>query len=218
MSQNFWIEEYLRPAFVSDAAWQKVRDHLFLEISDPLEGVPDYLTDTITRLESMGFTNVTMLTALKFQVEQILDLGSLQERTNIGSLGQGWSSLADVRLQISETGAKTISGLVSIDALYSLNASASAQYIASVSLGKVVGQDGSMTKDGVMLRPVFTSSNTSSNGFSLITTLAGYEAIASSGDKFVFDADGKFLSFVTNQGHEIDVIYDLEGRIARYEN
>lgn len=53
MSQNFWIEEYLRPAFVSDAAWQKVRDHLFLEISDPLEGVPDYLADTVTRLESM---------------------------------------------------------------------------------------------------------------------------------------------------------------------
>ena len=156
MPKNFWIEEYLRPNFVSDEAWQKVQDHLLSEISDPLEDASDYLAETVARLEGMGFTNVTPLAALKFQVEQSLDLGSLQERTNLGSMGQGWSSLADVKLQINEAGAKTISGLVSIDAFYSLNASSSAQYIASISLGKIVSQDGGMTNDGVMLRPVWS--------------------------------------------------------------
>ena len=218
MSKIFWSEDFLRPVFVSDDVWQKIRGNLLLEISDNLDDLPAYFEDTIARLEDIGLTQVGYLSALQFQVRQALDFGSLQERANVGSLGQGWSTLADVRLQFDNTGAKTISGLLNFEALYLLNAEMSAQYLVSTPLGKVVGQDGNLSSNNVLMRPVFMPGNDSSNGMTLVSTANGYDAMTESGDKYVFDHDGKLLLFVTNAGREIEVIYDLDGRISRYED
>ncbi len=190
MSKSFWIEDALRPAFVNDDIWEKVREDLLGPLGNSLDNAPDALDEALSRLESMGFEQPTYLMALKLHVAQILDSGSLQERANIGSLGQGWSSLADVRL-ISENGVKTISGLVSIDALYNLNASSSAKYIVSAPLGTVVALDGGLS-GGVMGRPSFTNYEPSSNGLTLKETPEGYEAATLAGDKFIFDENGKF--------------------------
>lgn len=216
MSKSYWFEEALRPAFVSDEVWQKVRESLLEPLSLSLEDIPDALDEAIMRLESMGFSEPDHLMALKLHVAQILDSGSLQEHANTGSLGQGWSSLADVKL-ISDNGAKTISGLVSIDALYNLNASASAKYIVSATLEKVVGQDGRLSSESTE-RPLFTNFQPASNGLILKQISTGYEATTAAGEKYVFDEAGKFTLFVTKQGHEVEIIYDINDRISRYEN
>lgn len=217
MSKVYWSYAGLRPIFASDEAWEKILSNFLSHVSDPLNDLPDALEDDILRLDAMGFTSPTALMALRFEMEQAGDFGSLAERGQVGSMGQGWSSLADVRLQISDRGV-AMSGLVDPSLIAALDATRTAQYIVSVPLGKTIGQDGRFVEGGNFNRPVFSHDQPQSSGMMLEYITGGYKVTTNAGEQYLFDDTGKLESFITATGEEITVTYDINDRISRYEN
>lgn len=66
MSDTYWSEEaFLRPNFVSDGVWQQILNNFLGTISDPVTDLPNALQDDIARLQSMGLSNPSDLTALE---------------------------------------------------------------------------------------------------------------------------------------------------------
>ncbi len=223
MSNNtYWSEQsFLRLAFISDESWKKIFSN-FLSYAggDPLQNIEAVLEDEIARLTDMGLSQPSLLAALQFALERAGDFGSLAERSREGSLGQGWSSLADIELMISPNGAISVIGLVNVDLLRALDATKTAQYAVSLSLDMVVGQEGLLVDGSSFLRPSFAPNlnQYTDSGMTLTVVSNGYVVTTGRGDRFIFDQDGKLTSFVSSTGEEIAVIYDTEGRIARYED
>lgn len=218
MSNAYWSEEFLRPAFANDAVWQKILSNFLSHIGgDPAANLPVALQSDLDRLISLGISSPTALAALKFEIEQAGDFGTLAERGSMGAMGQGWSSLADIKLLIAADGSKIVTGLANADALKALDATRTAQYAVSLPLGKIIGQDGRFV-GSAFVRPVFEPLQTTYKDMTLAPITGGYELKTGAGDMFVFGADGKLTSFVSGTGEEITVIYDVNDRISRYEN
>jgi RHS repeat-associated protein len=217
MSSTYWSESFLRPPFVTDEVWQKILSNLLSQIGDPIDDIGTSLQDDFDRLEVLGFTDPSPYLVMTFEAQQAGDFGSIAERNQIGALGQGWSSLSDIRLLISDNGSKSIAGLVDMSALKSLDATKIAQYSVSISLDKVLGQDGKFV-DGQFIRPTFSLERPTSGELTLISVSGGFEARANSGDRYLFDEQGKLVTFVSSEGEEISVVYDVNDRIERYEN
>lgn len=217
MSNAYWSEEtFLRPSFITDAVWQKILTNFLGHIGNPLDDLPETLQDDIDRLEALGVTAPTALDALRFEIEQSGDFGSLAERGRLGSMGQGWSSLADIKLLISAEGI-SMEGLANATALSSLNSYQTTQYAVSLSLGKFVGQDGRFA-GSEFARPLFTLEQRTSGDMTLSVISGGYQVTTAAGDVYNFDETGKLESFVSGNGQEIAVTYDMNDRISRYED
>ncbi len=103
MTYTLWSEEnFLRPAEASSDAWQKILSNFYNYIIDPVEDLPTELDDVKDRLEAMGLTAPSNVASVKFILEQAGDFGSIVERSHSGAMGQGWSSLADIKLVVAE--------------------------------------------------------------------------------------------------------------------
>ncbi|MEZ5902062.1 MAG: RHS repeat-associated core domain-containing protein [Alphaproteobacteria bacterium] len=219
MSNTYWSEgEFLRPDFISDDVWQKIFDNFLDYIGDPLVDLPTSLDGAKTRLTDMGVSAPNDLAAMQFILQQAGDFGTLAERGREGVMGQGWSSLADIKLLINEDGSKQVIGLVNADALTALNSSYTSEYAVSLSLGKILGQTGKFVDSGSFVRPSFTTNQTTQGDMKLVTLSTGYELITGAGDKFAFDQNGKFTSFVSGTGEMITITYDVNDRISRYDD
>lgn len=219
MSNTYWSEgAFLRPNFISDEAWQHIFNNFLSHVGDPVDDLPLALQGDLDRLVGMGIANATTLGALRFEIEQAGDFGSLAERDQTGSLGQGWSSLADIKLVSADDGAMSVTGLANVGMLSALNATQTAQYAISLSLSQIIGQDGKLAGNSDFLRPTFTSSKTVSGNMSLSEITGGHLVTTSAGDELTFDQDGKLVSFVSSTGEAINVIYDVNDRLSRYEN
>ncbi len=219
MTETYWSEEELfRPAFIEDDVWQNIYANFLSQIGDPLGNLPNTLQEDISRLESMGLSDVSDYTALLFDLEQAGDFGSLAERGREGSMGEGWSSLADIRLLIADNGSKMVTGLVNTDALETLDATQTAQYVVSVPLNKIISQEGKLVSSADFARPSFTEDNAVSGNMTLKVISSGYEMTSSDGDAYIFDQEGILTSFVSAIGEEISVLYDVDGRLYRYES
>ncbi len=219
MSNIYWSEEeFLRPAFISDDVWHSILNNFLSHVGNPVSALPNALQDDIDRLVSLGLSQPSDLAALRFELQQAGDFGSLAERGQIGSLGQGWSSLADIKLLIADDGSKSVTGLVNADILTALDANETAQYAVSLPLGKIIGQDGRFVESGAFARPSFTTNQSVDGDMTLTTITGGHQVTTGAGDKFIFNQDGKLTSFVSSAGEVITVIYDVNDRISRYEN
>ncbi|MBL4804628.1 MAG: hypothetical protein JKY71_07155 [Alphaproteobacteria bacterium] len=140
---NYWSEELLRPAFVEDDVWHTILNNFLTSVSaDPVSNLPSTLAEDIARLQSAGISEPSDLAALHYDMQQAGDFGSLTERGKMGSLGQGWSSLADIKLLIAEDGSKTLSGYIDSGSLSALDATRTAQYSISLPLNVGVDQQG----------------------------------------------------------------------------
>lgn len=218
MSNTYWSEQsFLRPLFIDDESWTKILSNFLSPVGDPVNDLPLALQDDLDRLEAMGFASPTSLMALRFALDQAGDFGSIAERGQVGSMGQGWSSLADVGLQISGSG-MAITGLVDPGLIAALDATRTAQYTVSVPLGKTIGQDGRFAEGGNFTRPVFTLDQRQNSGMTLEYITGGYKVTTNAGEQYLFDATGKLESFITSTGEQITVIYDVNGRLSRYES
>lgn len=210
-------EEALRPDFISDAAWNTTYNNFLANVGSTVGDLSSALAEDARRIGAAGGEQQSVETALQFELEQAGDFGSLVERSEIGVLGKGWDSIADLGLQIANDGTISVKGFLDAGVFRSMDVTQAAQYNVSLSVGKAVDTNGFLTSN-VNTSPVFVRGENTDNGFTLVSIRNGYRITTADNDKFYFDRAGKLISVQPNASLEVIAIYNDEGQITGFEN
>ncbi len=210
-------EASLRPDFVSDAAWNMTYNNFLADVGSTVGDLSSALAEDARRIGVAGGEQQSVETALQFELEQAGDFGSLVERSEVGVLGKGWDSIADLGLQIANDGTISVKGFLDAGVFRSMDVTQAAQYNVSLSVGKAVDTNGFLTTN-VNTSPVFARGENTDNGFTLVSIRNGYRITTADNDKFDFDRAGKLISVQPNASLEVIAIYNDEGQITGFEN
>ncbi|WP_037911774.1 Ig-like domain-containing protein, partial [Sulfitobacter mediterraneus] len=208
-----------QPDFLPQEAQDRVADVLAGQFGATIGDVAQALLPYDKALTSFGLGGGSAATALAFAVEEAGDFGSIAERGLQGGMGQGWSSLADLGLQM-EDGFVQLTGLGDPAVLGALSADLSAIYTLSQSVGRTMLLSGTLLERDSGPRPAFQLGEDGvfrpANGFSgsLSQTETGFELRYPDGSLLSFDAAGKFLQMLGQDGSLTTANYDDNGRIS----
>jgi RHS repeat-associated protein len=212
----------LRPAFMQDAAWQRILANFESETGGTTAGLLSVLADNSALIDELGLADSSAMAAWAFELEQAGDFGSIAERATPGSLGDGWAFIGDVRLDIGADGDIAWRGSTDLGALFSLDPSSAARYTVSSSAGVSVALNGGVLGAAAADRPVFVRSidgsyaTDSAFGGTLVKTADGYEVRGDNSARLRFDSDGRLQTVMSSTGREVQVTYDAEGRITGF--
>ncbi|MBM1558800.1 cadherin-like domain-containing protein, partial [Sulfitobacter mediterraneus] len=208
-----------QPDFLPQEAQDRVADVLAGQFGATIGDVAQALLPYDKALTSFGLGGGSAATALAFAVEEAGDFGSIAERGLQGGMGQGWSSLADLGLQM-EDGFVQLTGLGDPAVLAALSADLSAIYALSQSVGRTMLLSGTLLERDAGPRPAFQLGEDGvfrpANGFSgsLSQTETGFELRYPDGSLLSFDAAGQFLQMLGQDGSLTTANYDDNGRIS----
>lgn len=211
-------EVFLRPDFVSDAAWNMTYSNFLANVGSTVRDLSSALAEDARRIGAAGGEQQSVESALQFELEQAGDFGSLAERSEVGVLGKGWDSIADIGLQISNDGTISVKGFLDAGVFRSMDITQAAQYNVSLSVGKAVDGNGFLVTNNVGASSVFGRGENTDNGFTLVSIRNGYRITTADNDKFDFDRSGKLISVQPNASLEVIAIYNDEGQITGFEN
>lgn len=188
----------LQPSFTEASTVSRIENNLLAQFGDTIGSLTTTLVSHADHFASLGLNAESATAALAFATETAGDFGSLAERGKVGSLGQGWSSLADIGLDIDGTTVQ-MRGLVDFSALRALSVDASALYTVSNSAGRSVSLSGDALALGAPERPQFEQGIDGRfqtvSGFigTLTATDTGFSLLTDNGETLEFDQDGNFL-------------------------
>lgn len=212
----------LRPAFMQDAAWQRILANFESETGGTTAGLLSVLADNSALIDELGLADSSAMAAWAFELEQAGDFGSIAERATPGSLGDGWAFIGDVKLDIGADGDIAWRGSTDLGALFSLDSSSAARYTVSSSAGVSVALNGGVLGAAPASRPVFVRNvdgsyaTDSAFGGTLVKTADGYEVRGDNSARLRFDSDGRLQTVMSSTGREVQVTYDAEGRITGF--
>lgn len=216
-----WEEraDILRPAGLTEEAWADAFAAFQLASGTTLGSFVEELSESAARLASFGIGGNSAAAALAFELEQALDFGSLAARTEVGSLGEGWAFIGDIRLEIGAEGDAVLKGLASFDALSLLDARAVAAYTLSSSVDRAVdlnGGLGSALPTNVEFSRDVTGAFSGGGllGATLERTTTGYSLSSEDGRVLSFNSDGRLLGMVDALGRQTNASYDSAGAIT----
>ncbi len=124
-------EAALKPAGMDDATWGRVFANFSAEAGSTVGSLTQALAADAALLSSFGIDAQSGSAALAFELEQAGDFGSLAARGATGSLGQGWTTIADVGLSLGADGSVTLLGPADLLGLFTLDATAAGAYTLS---------------------------------------------------------------------------------------
>ncbi|MCR9089481.1 MAG: Ig-like domain-containing protein [Rhodobacteraceae bacterium] len=208
-----------QPDFLEPSVVARIEGNITALFGTTIASLTSSLIPYAEQLASFGLDSSTATGALAFAFEAAGDYGSIQERGTLGSLGQGWASLADLGLKIDGTSVR-MSGLADIDALRALSVDAAALYTVSSAAGRSVSLGGDPLALTQPARPQFEQARdgsfvtTSAFDGTLRATEDGYALVLSGGEVLVFDADGAFLWMEMTDGLRVTAAYDGAGNIV----
>ncbi|QCI80360.1 hypothetical protein E6W36_15120 [Hankyongella ginsenosidimutans] len=210
------LKPSLRPAGLSDAAW----DHTFTNFVNSVGTTIGSLTTELARdagvFHSFGITSDSGSALLAFELEQAGDFGSLAARSTSGSVGAGWTSIADLGLSVAADGSVTFKGAADLNGLFSLSVGGLATYTLSASVDRSVDLNGNILSGAASLPPVFfrqpDGSYSASGGYTLNKTATGFDLTRSDGTVLNFDSAGHVLSATSASGQHIDATVDATGK------
>ncbi|WP_299484140.1 Ig-like domain-containing protein [uncultured Roseibium sp.] len=208
----------LQPSFVEAPVVSRIEDNLVARFGETIGTLSNALASHATQFETFGLNATSATAALAFAIEAAGDYGSIAERGQIGSLGQGWSTVADIGLAIDGTTVQ-LKGLTEIAALRSLSVDAAALYTVSASAGRSVALSGETLALTAPVRPVFEQGIdgrfSTSGAFegTLVKTADGYRLDLDDGNALLFDSDGIFLRMEMSDSRQIVANHDGDMRI-----
>ncbi len=209
----------LQPSYTEAAVVARIETNLEALFGTTIGSLTDVLAAHADRLGTFDLSTTSATAALAFAIEAAGDYGSLAERGKMGSLGQGWASLADLGLAIDGTSVE-LRGLTDIGALRALSLDASALYTVSNSTGRSVSLSGDVLALAAPARPSFEQGldgqfqTIGAFTGTLVKSADGYAIELRNGDRLLFDADGAFLRMAIADGREIVASHDAEMRIT----
>lgn len=209
----------LQPAFVDQDVVARIGDNLLAQFGETIGSLTASLGAHADRFASLGISAESATAALSFAIEAAGDYGSLAERGTSGSLGQGWSALADLGLDIDSPSVQ-LRGLADVEALQGLSLDSSALYTVSNSVGRAVSLSGDVLALAAPPRPQFEQEVDGSfrtiglfDG-TLIQSDVGFEVRTSDGETLFFDQDGSFQRMELPDGLAVTADHDAEMRIT----
>lgn len=209
----------LQPNFLEADVAARIEANLVTQFGATVSTLTTSLAAHADSLASLGLNADSATAALAFAIEAAGDYGSLQERGKDGSLGQGWSSLADIGLDIEGTTVQ-MRGLADLGALRALSVDASALYTVSNSAVRSVSLSGDALALAAPVRPQFEQSidgsfqTTSAFAGTFSATDTGFSILTDDGETLVFDADGNFLQAQLADGQLITAAHDGDMQIT----
>jgi len=209
----------LQPNFLEADVAARIEANLVTQFGATVSTLTTSLAAHADSLASLGLNADSATAALAFAIEAAGDYGSLQERGKDGSLGQGWSSLADIGLDIDGTTVQ-MRGLADLGALRALSVDASALYTVSNSAVRSVSLSGDALALAAPVRPQFEQSidgsfqTTSAYAGTFSATDTGFSILTDDGETLVFDADGNFLQAQLADGQLITAAHDGDMQIT----
>ena len=209
----------LQPSFLEADVVARIEANLLTQFGATVGTLTTSLAGHAERFSSLGLNAESATAALAFAIEAAGDYGSLQERGKDGSLGQGWSTLADIGLDIDGTTVQ-MRGLADLGALRALSTDASALYTVSNSAGRSVSLSGDALALAAPVRPQFEQSidgtfqTTSAFAGVLSATDSGFSIATDNDETLFFDADGNFLQMQLSDGQLITASHDADMRIT----
>ncbi|MBX3629676.1 MAG: DUF4347 domain-containing protein [Nitrosomonas sp.] len=211
--------EALQPTYLSAGVINKLSDNVVLRLGDTVATFTSALAEHGVKLASFGLEARSATSALAFAIDSAGDFGSIAERGQTGSLGKGWSTIADIGLDI-DGGSVRMRGLTEIDALMSPTIDSAALYTVSASVGRTMTLGGNLLAFDAAARPAFerkidgSFSTIGAFDGALHKTTSGYTAIKSDGDRLEFDVNGGFLGMIAADGRQVLASHDSAGRIT----
>jgi RHS repeat-associated protein len=212
--------DLLRPDWVGDTAWLKASHSIAAQFGTTEGSFVATLEALSNQLvASLAFDErAAPVAALSHAIDVALDFGAIESRSQSGSMGQGWSSIADLRLEISGTHA-TIHGASAMAALGSLSVEETATYTISQMADRSMSIDGTANTNGefgpLRFERQFDGSFSALTGGEgrLEKTASGYTLSLENGSKAEFGSDGQFLKFIDFDGQETVAAYDANGQM-----
>ena len=211
-------EGNLRPNFVSDDAWNITFNNFLSDVGSTVKDLSFALADDARRLDAAGGSQQSVESAMQFELEQAGDFGSIAQRGNTGSLGKGWSSIADISLEIANDGSIKVNGLLDANAFRFMDATLAARYNVSLSVNKAIDSNGNLFSSDIAENPVFDRDVRSDQGFHLSYYNGGYRVTSVNNDQFNFDRTGKLLSVQPNASVEVFAVYNDVDQLVGFEN
>ncbi|MCI4661016.1 MAG: Ig-like domain-containing protein [Neomegalonema sp.] len=212
----------LQPSFMEADVVARIEANLTTQFGATVGTLTTSLATYADRFASLGLNADSATAALAFAIEAAGDYGSLQERGKDGALGQGWSTLADIGLDIDGTSVQ-MRGLADLGALRALSVDASALYTVSNSAGRSVSLSGDALALAAPARPQFeqnidgTFQTTSAFAGTLSATASGFSILTDDGETLFFDADGNFLQMQLADGQLITATHNGDMQITDLE-
>ncbi|MEM9971737.1 MAG: Ig-like domain-containing protein, partial [Pseudomonadota bacterium] len=207
-----------QPDFIEQGVLDRIEANLEMTFGATIGTLTSSLVDHVETFASLGLNASSATGALAFAIEAAGDYGSLAERGQIGSLGQGWAALADLGLEIDGTSVQ-MTGLADLGALRALSVDASALYAVSNSAGRAVSLSGDVLALAAPPRPQFEQGidgqfqTVSAFDGTLMATDEGYVIETPDGEELVFDATGTFLAMILPDGLRVEASYDGDGQL-----
>lgn len=208
------------PDYLSDAVVARLQANVDSLLGDTIASLTQALGMQASVYRSLALSPNSATANLAYALEIATDFGSIEERGIEGSLGQGWSTLADISLSVSD-GQIRVDGLTAFGALASPSIDNVALYTASTSIGRSVSLGGSLLPFGGPDRPVFFQIDTGrwegatgADGV-LSATAFGYALDLDNGDRLEFDRDGNLLRMRQDGSTELTVERNAAGLISK---
>jgi len=213
--------DLLRPAGITDAAWVELSALLIDRLGTTGADFANALAEYGQKLQTFGLNGESASAALAFLTEGVGDFGSIAGRAAPGSMGTGWTTLADIGLSF-DGDTVVLEGLPDILLLRNLNPETSAFYTISESASRAATLAGNVISDvpigGIQFieTEVGTYASTSLTDVELIKTANGYVVEYADGARLLFDAAGKLLKLVEPDGQETTASRDGNGAVEGF--
>ncbi|MEJ6397316.1 Ig-like domain-containing protein, partial [Yoonia sp. 208BN28-4] len=209
----------IQPDFIAASTVERLEANLTAQLGTTIGSLNDALSGNAARFGSFGLDTSSATAALAFAIEVAGDFGSIQERGQLGSLGQGWSTIADIGLAI-DGDVLELRGLTDIGALQSLGLDAAALYTVSYSASRAVALSGNAFGLSTAARPVFSKGIDgqfrATGGFdgTLTQTSTGYSILTADDAELRFDAQGTFIRMIMADGLQVTASHNAAMQIT----
>ena len=211
--------DLLRPSGVPDEAWAVISGLLTNRLGSTGADFANALAEYGKRLQSFDLSGESASAALAFLTEVVADFGSIASRAEQGSMGKGWSTVADIGLDV-DGDTVILQGLSELSILRNLDPGSAAFYAISETASRAVTLSGSVIADLPTMAVEFvateigTFANTSLTDAELFATSEGFTVEFSDGAKMLFDAAGALLKLVEPDGQETNAVRDGGGNLT----
>ncbi|KMK68604.1 VWD domain-containing protein [Puniceibacterium sp. IMCC21224] len=209
----------LLPAFVETSVLDRMETNFATQFGSSVGSLVSTLANFSEGLVSLGLNGSSATAALAHAIDAAGDYGSLAERGAVGSLGQGWASVADIGLAI-DGGTVQLKGLTDLAALQALSLGSAALYTLSSSADRSVSLSGAVLGATSPARATFERQvdgrYAATTGFdgALSQTANGYTLTLENGSALQFDIAGVFLSMDLSDGQRIVASHDSAMQIT----